>query len=70
MLRRFKTWLYKRFLPRETKEIYLRDMQNLLDSNKALKAENERLSAYIRGMEYACRRNTRIEIHNNSEDKA
>lgn len=69
MLRRFKLWLYGRFLPRETKEIYLKDIQGLLDNNKALKAENERLRAYIQGIEYAIRRNTRIEIHNNNEGK-
>ena len=50
MIRRFKMWLYETFLPRETKEMYLKDIRSLIEANKSQKGEIERLKAYIEGM--------------------
>lgn len=61
-MRRFKLWLYDKFLPWATKEIYQKDMASLLACNKAQKVEIERLKAYIQGLEYRAR--TKIVIHN------
>ena len=62
MIRRFKMWLYGRFLPSVTKDLYLNDMQNLLKANAAQKAEIAELRAYARGMQQALR--ARIIIKN------
>ena len=62
MIRRFKTWLYEKYLPWVTKEIYMKDLNALLQANKAQKMEIERLNAYIRGLEYRAR--VKVVIHN------
>lgn len=60
---KFKHWLYNKFLP-----AYCKD--DLMDANAALadaldreRRENERLRAYINGMERAFRYQKRITIH-------
>lgn len=65
MIRRFKTWLYNKFLPRETKDLYLSDMQKLLAANAAQKEEIKRMQAYIDGLQYALRNGVRVTIKNN-----
>ena len=64
MIRRFKLWLYHKFLPRETKELYLKDINQLLAANAAQKEEIKRLQAYIDGLQYALRNGVRVTIKN------
>jgi len=68
MIRKIKMWLYEHFLPWETKEIYLKDMQDLLRANEALKAENERLRAYAKGMQDATRRGFKVYINDDKQN--
>ena len=65
MIRRFKMWLYRKFLPWETKEMYLADIQKLLAANAAQKEEIKRMQAYIDGLQYALRNGVRVTIKNN-----
>lgn len=53
-----KKWFLDRFLPMWAKETVLRDNRLLVRRIRELKQENERLSAYIQGLEKGirCRR--------------
>ena len=64
MIRRFKMWLYNKYLPRVTKETYLKDMEGLLAANKELKQQLRELRAYIDGVQDVIRSRARIEIKN------
>lgn len=64
MIRKFKMWLYKKYLPRETKEIYLKDMEDLLATNNDLKQQLRELRAYVDGVQDVIKSRARIEIKN------
>jgi|GEM_PF-1242471 len=64
MFKKFRKWLYGRFLPKVTKDQYLEEMEALNKAVRALKAENAELKAYIDGMQYAICRGHRITINN------
>ena len=64
MIRKFRMWLYNKYLPRETKEAYMDDMKKLLQCNKELKQENRELKAYIEGVQDMMRSRMRVEIKN------
>ena len=57
MIRRFKIWLFTRFLPAYVSA----SMQERMD---ALERENARLCAYIKGYEAATRAQRKIQIKN------
>lgn len=50
-----KKWFLEQFLPMWAKETVLRDNRLLVRKMRELKQENERLSAYIRGLEKGMR---------------
>ena len=50
-----KKWLTDRFLPMWAKETVLSDNRRLKRQLRAVQQENERLSAYIRGLENGLR---------------
>lgn len=62
-LNRLKSWLYERFLPAWCREELLEDNKRLLARVSELKAEGERLRAYIDGLETALRLGRRIKIY-------
>ena len=64
MIRKFKMWLYNKYLPRVTKEKYIEDMNKLLQCNHDLKQENRELKAYIEGVQDTLRSRARVEIKN------
>ena len=64
MIRKFRTWLYNKYLPRVTKEEYLRERNQLIECNKALTQENRELKAYIEGVQDTLRSRARVEIKN------
>ena len=63
-MRRFKEWLYKRFLPRVTLDMYMKDLRDMEAAYKAQKAANELLKARIDGMEEVLRHGRKIYINN------
>lgn len=54
-MRKFKLWLFQRFLPVWAKETVYKDNEELRKRNAELKAEISRMKAYIGGMEYVLR---------------
>lgn len=69
MIRKFKNWLWLTFLPVWAKESLLKENQQLRDKNKALRAELERLNAYVDGLEAGVRAQRRIIINNGGTQK-
>lgn len=63
MIRKFKNWLYNRFLPAYCRDDLMEENARLLAANAEQKREIERLNAYIAGMQTALRRQTRITIN-------
>ena len=64
MIERFKEWLYNNFLPKETKEIYLRERE-VYRGQIAKQAQTIReLNAYIDGVHDVIKQRMRIEINN------
>lgn len=63
-MRKIKDWLYKRFLPRVTLDMYMADLRDLEAAFKAEKAANELLEARIEGMEEVLRHGRKIYINN------
>ncbi|MGN0984123.1 MAG: hypothetical protein ACI4OI_04695 [Gemmiger sp.] len=61
-MHKLKTWLRERFLPAWCREDLLAENAALRHRIDRLTAENERLRAYIAGLEYAARR--RVTINN------
>ena len=57
MMKRFRQWLFDRFLPAYVPAAMREHIQ-------ALEAENDRLRAYIRGVEAALRLGRRVNIRN------
>lgn len=64
LFRRFKSWFYNKFLPFETKEMYMNDLNNLLKCNKEQAQEIRELRAYIEGVQDVIKSRARIEIRN------
>ena len=60
MLRKIKTWLMERYFPAEAKV----EIATLRQEVAQLQAENDRLNAYINGMEVGIRLQRRITINN------
>lgn len=54
-MRKFKLWLFQRFLPVWAKETVYKDNEELRKHNAELKAEISRMKAYTGGMEYVLR---------------
>ncbi len=50
-----KKWLIEHFLPMWAKETVLRDNRQMAKQIKALQQENEKLAAYVRGLEAGIR---------------
>lgn len=63
-MKRFKRWLYNKFLPAWCKEDLISTNQRLLVANAEQKHEIGRLNAYIDGMETAIRVRSKITIRN------
>lgn len=63
-MRRFLDWLYKKYLPYETRELYEREVASLRKQVDTLKGRNRELEAYIEGMTSALRAGRKIEINN------
>lgn len=63
-MRRFKQWLYNKFLPAWCKELLMEDNKRLLAANAAQKQEIAQLNAYINGIESAMRIRSKITINN------
>ncbi len=63
-MKKIREWLYNNFLPKETKEIYLREREVL--ENHIAKQEQtiKELNAYINGVHDVIRQRIRIEINN------
>ena len=68
MIKRFKKWIVDR-APIWAKASLQADIQALEMENKRLQAENDRLNAYIQGLQYATRALRRITI-NTAGDKS
>lgn len=63
-MRKFRSWLINKFLPAWAKESVYRENESLKEEISRLKVENERLNAYIDGLENGIRAQRRITIHN------
>lgn len=63
-MRKFKHWLYNKFLPAWCKESLMEDNKRLLAANAAQKQEIAQLNAYINGIESAMRIRSKITINN------
>lgn len=63
-MKRFKTWLYDRFLPIWAKETLLADNKRLLNANQELSQEIQRMQAYIDGLERGIKAQRKTVINN------
>lgn len=63
-MRKFKHWLYNKFLPAWCKEDLTEYNNRLFAANAAQKQEIARLNAYIDGLEAALRVRNKIIINN------
>ena len=63
-MKRFKTWLYDRFLPIWAKETLMEDNKRLLNANQELSQEIQRLQAYIDGLERGIKAQRKTVINN------
>ena len=64
MRQRIREWLYNRFLPKVTKDEYMRELSELRKAYEAVKARNRELEAYIDGVHTCLRSRARVEIKN------
>jgi len=64
MRQRIRRWLYEHFLPKVTKDEYMREMDELRKAYEAVKARNRELEAYIDGVHDCLRARARVEIKN------
>lgn len=64
MIKRFKRWLYNKFLPAWCKEDLLTDNARLAATVAEQRQEIARLNAYIEGMESGMRTRNKIIINN------
>lgn len=58
-----KKWLVDRFLPMWAKETVLSDNRNLKRQVRLLQQENERMKAYIQGLETGIRAGKKITVY-------
>lgn len=65
-MKKIKKWLINRFLPAWAKETLLKEQEQLLRENAALKAKLKEQEAYIDGLEMGIRNQRRIIINNNT----
>ncbi len=63
MFKKWKRWLFRRFLPAWCREELLAENDALCRDLERARRENNTLRAYIDGMEYAIRRQGRVIIH-------
>lgn len=63
-MKKLKNWLCNRFLPEYCRRKLLEDMEEMKRKQDALERENQRLRAYIEGLETGIRAQKRIVIHN------
>ena len=63
-MRKFKHWLYDKFLPAWCKEELQDEIKRLIAANAAQKQEIAQLNAYINGIESAMRIRSKITINN------
>ena len=63
-MRKFKKWLYERFLPAYCKEGLMDENRHLASTVAEQRQEIDRLNAYISGLENAMRAQRRITIRN------
>lgn len=63
-MKRFKAWLYDKFLPMWAKETLLEDNKRLLNTNRELSQEIQRLQAYIDGLERGIKAQRKTVINN------
>lgn len=63
MLKKFKNWLYCRFLPEWCREDLVETNRALMEQIEEYREENGKLRAYIGGLETAIRRQPRIVIN-------
>ncbi|MBP1737286.1 MAG: hypothetical protein H6Q60_1167 [Oscillospiraceae bacterium] len=66
-MRRFRAWIYGKFLPAWCKDDLLKTNARLTEAILDLKQENERLNAYISGIHDAMRAQRRMIIHTGGE---
>lgn len=67
-MKKFKRWLIEKFLPTYCRNELLEENKRLTDRIAELKAKNDRLNAYIDGMESALRYQ-KITIRNEVTDR-
>ena len=67
-MKKFKRWLIERFLPTYCRNELLEENKRLANKITELQAKNDRLNAYIDGMESALRYQ-KITIRNEVTDK-
>ena len=67
-MKKFKRWLIERFLPTYCRNELLEENKQLANKIAELQAKNDRLNAYIDGMESALRYQ-KITIRNEVTDK-
>ena len=63
-MKKIRDFLYKRFLPWETKELYLNELNALRSKVEQQNRELESLRAYLDGINHALRSQRRIVIKN------
>ena len=63
MIKKFRHWLIERFLPVYLRESLLEENRRLEEKNRVLKGQNERLLAYIDGLENGIKAQRRIVIN-------
>lgn len=64
---KLKRWLYNKFLPAYCKEALLEENDRLAMQLKEQRQENERLNAYIAGLEKSMRYQKHITVHTGGE---
>ena len=67
-MKKFKRWLIEKFLPTYCRNELLEENKRLANKIAELQAKNDRLNAYIDGMESALR-NQKITIRNEVTDR-
>lgn len=63
-MKKLKNWFYNRFLPEYCRLKLLDELEEMKRKQDALSRENERLRAYIDGLETGIRAQKRIVIYN------
>ena len=69
-MRKLKEWLIKSFLPTWAKETVLEELKKERREKEKLQQKNERLEAYIQGLEAGIRAQRRIAIYPGGDRRA